>query len=134
MTSTITGSQNNAMTNRPIQMNLVGEQIVDGLVWVAQSHNQVVEPPLSAQEMKIQCLKMIVVGRNPFDLLISLANYQLTLTHTAEVKNDIAIEHPEYWDNHIRTHVPQIFEFFKFIFEYQRNRKLPIYFVRIEDL
>ena len=79
-----------------ILWGLLGQQTVSdsNLVWVTKTHY-----PLNVfqNEEVFNAQKMIVIVRNPIDIIPSVAGLDISKSHSFEFTNNLNIEFPEWW-------------------------------------
>ena len=62
----------------PLQMTgLIGEEVSDDSVWVTKTHD-----PMRFGSRDFKTNKIIVTVRNPFDVIVSVAHFLSTNTHS----------------------------------------------------
>jgi len=111
-------------------MGLAGEAIVDDTCWVVKTHS----PWLLPMIPMFKCNKIIVVVRNPVDVLISWLNLRSMLNHNVKAPFDYEIEYPKWWDWWVRHSCDIFATWYKLVLEDCRNRRVPYCFIRYEDL
>lgn len=78
--------------------------------------------------------KLIVIVRNPADVITSLSHLTLTGSQYLKVKERLNAKFPEFWDNFVTERVTELKQYFKTTIEIAKNNEVPIYFVRYEEL
>ena len=114
------------------QMGLLGTGITSDTnrVWITKTHYPLARPdctPFSAN-------KMVVLARNPIDVIPSMANLMNTQSHSLEINEQYDVDFPEIWwewvakiSTILKTNHDEVYE------DLARNA-LPTYFMRYEDL
>lgn len=118
----------------------------DEKTWFVKSHF----PMQYRTPSSFTCNKAIVCVRNPLDIVISLLNINLTLTHNKNIDNDVKTELKEIWDWYVQTQIKTWHDFNEYWIKMaskgtsnlqspKKNQKpdpntIPIYFFRFEDL
>ena len=98
ITGVVTGADMNVEETLPeILWGLLGQQTVSdsNLVWVTKTHY-----PLNVfqNEEVFNAQKMIVIVRNPIDIIPSVAGLDISKSHSFEFKNKLNEEFPNWWD------------------------------------
>lgn len=112
-------------------MGMLGSNITSDtdMVWITKTHYPQAMPnskPFAAQ-------KMIVMARNPIDVIPSFANLLNTHSHSLEVNEAYHVDFPEFW----QPWVAQMIESMRQNHDEVLNsiaRRIPTYFIRYEDL
>ena len=90
-----------------VMMGLVGTHIVSdtNLVWLTKTHF-----PLNVYriEEEFNAQKMIVIMRNPIDVIPSLANLFIAKSHDFVFENKIHEEFPKFWDEFVDAFIKNI--------------------------
>ena len=73
---------------------LIGENIVDDSVWIIKSHGPIARVR-TAEDFIMN--KIIVLMRNPFAVIISMAHLCLNYSHFKQLDHDFAKENPKFW-------------------------------------
>ena len=133
MTGVLTGCDMRTEITLPEQMwGLLGQQITsdDKLVFVTKTHF-----PFNVfkTEEHFTANKMIVIVRNPLDVLPSFATLTQTKGHSAVVNEQFDIDFPDWWDNFITAISENMAKSHEFVFR-QISEKIPTYVIRYEDL
>ena len=76
---------------------------------------------------------MIVIARNPIDVLPSYANMINTNSHSLEVAEQFNVDFPDYWNSYVNHMVQSLKENHEIVVD-QMARQIPTYFMRYEDL
>jgi len=76
-------------------MGLLGQNIVNdsNQVWVTKTHH-----PKPQSRKPFTAEKMIVIARNPIDVIPSFANLNNTRSHSLEVNERYDVDRPEFWE------------------------------------
>jgi len=112
-------------------MGLLGQNIVNdsNQVFVTKTHYPIAHTnckPFTAE-------KMIVIARNPIDVIPSFANLVNTNSHSLEVNQRYNVDEPEFWDAWVADMIDDL----KMNHEQVTNgiaSKLPTFYMRYEDL
>ena len=95
LTGIQTGADNTLHVNVTLQMmGMKGEDIVDDSTWVVKTHspwNMPFAPLFTAN-------KMVVVVRNPLDVIPSWLNLIALCNHNTKAPFDYDKEYPNWWD------------------------------------
>ena len=78
------------------QMGMVGEETVtdSNLTWITKTH----WPMKGGGFEKFHAQKMIVIVRNPIDVIVSFANLFNTFTHSMVPEQSYSVDLPEFWN------------------------------------
>lgn len=109
---------------------LKGEQIIDNRVWLIKTHfpyNYPFTVPVTG------CTAIALV-RNPLDMIVSLFQMAMTLTHNRTLVGDWHIDFAEEWDWAIKQYVNLWRDFYNYWLDGIKNKTLPVYLVRYEDM
>ena len=109
---------------------LKGEEIVDDTVWVVKTHSPWHVP---LQEV-FQCQKVIGVVRNPLDTIISFLHLCAQCNHTAKAEFEYEVTYPNYWNWWVHDMASQIRQWYNVVLDDAKARKVPVLFLRFEDL
>jgi hypothetical protein len=74
-------------------MGMKGEDIVDDTVWVGKTHS----PWLMPYAPVFHCNKMVIVVRNPLDVIVSWLNLIAQASHNAKTEYEVDKEYPNWW-------------------------------------
>jgi len=107
-----------------------GEDIVDDTCWIIKTHS----PWIMPEAPKFTCNKMLVVVRNPLDVMISWLNLLCLGNHDSKAPFDFEKEYPEWWDWWVRDCTKHFKNWFKVVMHDAKMRQVPTLFVRFEDL
>lgn len=107
-----------------------GENVVDDTVWVVKSHYPWPLPHVPVYEAN----KLLVVVRNPLDTVISWINLLQMNSHSAKSPFACELEHPGYFDWLLKETCTYIKNWTSSVMTVARLRKLPVLFLRFEDL
>ena len=113
-----------------LPMGLLGQNITcdSDRVWMTKTHYPQDVPgsaPFTAN-------KMIVIGRNPIDVIPSLANLVNTQSHSLEINEQYHVDFPEFWANWVTQMTQNIKKNHEDVLELAAT--IPTYFLRFEDL
>mmetsp|Transcript_30026 Transcript_30026/g.21783 ORF Transcript_30026/g.21783 Transcript_30026/m.21783 type:complete len:211 (+) Transcript_30026:468-1100(+) len=111
-------------------MGLKGEYITDDTTWIVKSHHPY-KMPLS---LTCDVNKVLVIVRNPMDVIISYACFANTMNHSTKPKFSFFEEYPEWWNDWVSLNAKVMKRFFNMIFEEVKNKKYDVHFLRYEDL
>ena len=109
---------------------MAGEDVVDDTAWVVKTHS----PWIMPEAPVFHCNKMISIIRNPLDTFISWLNLVAQFNHNSKAPFDYELAYPNYWDWWIHDITPLMTAWTKTIMDDAKLRKLPILFLRFEDL
>ena len=76
---------------------------------------------------------MIVIVRNPIDIIPSVANLYISKSHSFEFENSLPDEFPEWWDDWVTAFCENIKTSQEFAIKNIANQ-IPTYVLRYEDL
>ena len=76
---------------------------------------------------------MIVIARNPIDVLPSFANMINTNSHSLEVAEQFHVDLPDYWNSYVNHFVQSLKDNHEIVVD-QMAHQIPTYFMRYEDL
>ena len=112
-------------------MGLLGQNITSNSdrVWITKTHYPHDIPgsePFSAQ-------KMIVIARNPIDVIPSFANLVNTHSHSLEINETYHVDFPEFWDQWVLKMSATMRKNHSEVLN-SLARSIPTYFMRFEDL
>jgi len=125
-----TGSDNPLKYVIPLQMlGFIGEAITDDTVWIIKTHD-----PMRPWGIDFECNKIIVCVRNPFDVISSLVPFFALWSHKAELANQYWKNDPGFFDSFIREVDPAQIENQRAVLQNMRDRKVPVYYVKFEEL
>ena len=112
-------------------MGLMGEGIVDERTWIVAGHH----PFLLQGAIKYTSNKVIVLVRNPLDVLPSYASMCNTLNHSAKPEFEYEEAYPEWWDWFVRRQIKNMRDYFKVALRHcTADGKNPMYICRFEDM
>ena len=89
--------------NEAMSLGLLGQNITseENKVWITKTHY-----PMDIPESRpFHANKMIVMARNPIDVIPSFANLFLTESHSLEVNESYCVDFPEYWNEWVALFV-----------------------------
>ena len=78
--------------------------------------------------------KLVCCVRNPLDVIISAVNIMYHGSHGHSFKNDLKSEFPLFWDAFINSTIRSYRATIDYYIEAAREKKIPIYFFRFEDM
>lgn len=115
-------------------MGLAGEQHVcnDNTVWITKTHWPVPTAPFLVTEQNFTFDRVIVITRNPIDVLPSWFLLMNTFSHSKQVEEKFHEAFPVEWDRFVRMYTNMFKRFHEFYIN-QIARNVPIYFFRYED-
>jgi len=110
------------------------DSIHDDRVWFKKSHS-----PLSLTGSgpvpTFDCDKLLVIVRNPLDVLYSMHCFCSTQNHAIKPEFDVDKKYPEEWDFFIRQTIPCYKRWFEMVTaDCKAEGMVPHYFVRYEDI
>jgi hypothetical protein len=111
-------------------MGMKGEDIVDDTVWVRKTHSPWCMPfaPL------FHCNKMIIVVRNPLDVIVSWLNLVAQACHNSKTEYTVEKDYPVWWGKWVVETAGFIRDWFNVYLKDAATRKLPIVWFRFEDM
>jgi hypothetical protein len=77
---------------------------------------------------------MVVVIRNPLDVILSWVNLLALCNHNTKAPFDYEKEYPNWWDWWVKLCTKDIKNWFRQVMKDAALRKVPILWVRYEDL
>ena len=80
----------------------------------------------------IHASKMIVIARNPIDVIPSFAYLKNTYSHSLVPNEQFHVDFPEYWDSFTRDFIEKTKTYHQVVDK--MSRSIPTYFMRYEDL
>ena len=98
-------------------------------VWITKTHYPA-DVPGSAP---FKAHKMVVIARNPIDVIPSLAHLQNTRIHSLEVNEQFHVDFPEYWDTYLRNMTRSLRDHHTAALN-SIAEDIPTFFMRYEDL
>ena len=134
ITGIATGSDTQANSQDPPlnTQGFIGEHIVDDRIWLAQTDHPLRLGPASAFH-DFTCNKLLVIVRNPIDVLLAKMHHQISATLTRSVKID-SRSASKYFEEHVPVAVHEAQIFYKKVFKILKERTVPIFFVKYEEL
>lgn len=75
-----------------------GEDIVDDTCWIIKTHS----PWIMPEAPKFTSNKLLVIVRNPLDVMLSWLNLLCLANHNSKAPFDYDKEYPEWWDWWVR--------------------------------
>ena len=111
-------------------MGLLGQNITcdSNKVWITKTHYPQDIPgsaPFTAN-------KMIVIARNPIDVIPSFANLVNTHSHSLEINEQYHVDFPEFWANWVTQMTQNIKDNHEGVLELAAA--IPTFYLRFEDL
>ena len=73
---------------------LKGEAIVDDRVWIVKTHH----PARTQKCLSFTASKIVVLVRNPLDVIFNYANQVNTMTHELKPEYAYGKDFPEWWN------------------------------------
>jgi hypothetical protein len=131
LTGIQTGADNTLHVNVSLQMmGMKGEDIVDDTVWVRKTHSPWCMPyaPL------FHCNKMVIVVRNPLDVIVSWLNLVAQGCHNSKSEYTVEKDYPNWWHKWAIDTAKYIRDWFAVYLKDAALRKLPIVWFRFEDM
>jgi len=105
LTGVQTGADNTLDVNIALQMQkMKGEDIVDDTVWIVKTHSpwcMPYAPPFKAN-------KIMVIVRNPIDVIMSWLNLVLTGVHNLKIPFEVEKEYPKWFQSYIEKTVREM--------------------------
>ena len=111
-------------------MGLKGENLVDDTCWVIKTHSpwcMPFAPPFKAN-------KMICIVRNPLDVIVSWLDLMSTGSHAQKASFEYEELYPEWWNWWVFDCARVYADWHKTVMNDAALRKLPVLWVRFEDL
>ena len=98
-------------------------------VWITKTHYPADVPG----SIPFKAHKIIVIARNPIDVLPSFVNLQHTRIHSLEVNEQYHVDFPEWWDSSVRNSTRNLRDNHTAVLN-SIAKEIPTYFMRYEDL
>jgi hypothetical protein len=131
LTGVETGGDNTLNVNVHLQMQgLKGEHIVDDTVWIVKTHSPWIMPDAPV----FHCNKMIVIVRNPLDVIISFLHLFSLGNHVQKAPFEYHERHPKWWDNWVRFCGRRLAKWYRTLMLDAKLKRLPVLFLRFEDM
>ena len=113
------------------QMGLLGNNIVSdsNSVWITKTHF----PHNTGKARYFTPNKMIVIARNPIDVIPSFANLTQLSSHSLEYAGQYHIDQPEFWEEFVRNMIQNCKNNHENVLN-EIASNIPTYFMRYEDL
>ena len=108
-----------------------GEEIVDDTCWIIKSHFPL---DLFLSSPLFTANKSVVIVRNPLESIISWLNFLSANCHSFKYPFNIEELYPNYWDWWVKNITTHINNWMMFMITEARERRLPVLFIRFEDL
>lgn len=109
---------------------MAGEEIVDDSVWIAKTHT----PWIMPDSPSFLCNKIICIVRNPLDTNLSWLHLVAMNNHATKSPFDYETTYPIYFDWWVKDCVTYINNWMLTMMREAKFRKVPIIFIRFEDL
>ena len=123
--------KNEVLASISLQLTgLKGGGIVDDRVWLVANHSPEVVPPV----LDFDINRGIFIVRNPLDVIVSCLHLFTTGTHSKSLKNDFVNEDSKLWKDFVAHSIKSWANFHRHWLKTAKENKVPIYFVRFEDL
>ena len=107
ITNVPTGSEMDLSTPMPLTLlGQIGEAIADDRTWVIKSHH-----PMRMNSLDFEANRIIVLVRNPFDVLISLTTFFTVFSHSKQIENKYEVESPQFFKEFVTWAVQKIKDF-----------------------
>jgi len=105
LTGVQTGADNTLDVNIALQMQkMKGEDIVDDTVWIVKTHSPWCMP--YAPVFKAQ--KIMVIVRNPIDVILSWLNLVSTGAHNLKIEFQVEKDYPNWFQQYIEKTVREM--------------------------
>ena len=111
------------------QLGALGEEHSgdDGSCWITKTHF-----PMESFEIKFHANKMIVIARNPIDVVPSMMQLVNMLSHSLKQKESFKDDLPEFWNAAVPLAVGNMKKNQKLLLKITET--IPTYFIRFEDI
>ena len=111
-------------------MGMKGEDIVDDSAWVIKTHSPWCMPfaPLFKSN------KVVCIVRNPLDVIVSWLNLVCMANHNSKAPFNYNEKFPRWWDWWAKDCAEIMGRWYKVHMDDAKLRKVPILWVRFEDL
>ena len=103
---------------------------MDDTVWIAKSHSPLIMPMAPV----FSANKCIVIVRNPLDSMVSFLHMASLYNHSQKLPFDFETSYPSDWDWYVRYSCGAITKYYKQLMHDSKHRKVPMIFIRFEDL
>jgi len=131
LTGVQTGADNTLDVNIALQMQkMKGEDIVDDTVWIVKTHS----PWCMPYAPKFKAQKIMVIVRNPLDVIPSWLNLVSTGAHNLKIEFQVEKDYPNWFQQYIEKVVREMKLWYGTVMKHARNRDVPTIFIRYEDL
>lgn len=109
-----------------------GEGIVNqGQCWINKTHFPFRTPMDKQYETNV----VLLAVRNPLDVFVSFFNLIGTQTHSKSIREDLnSLEIQPFWDSFFESDLKIWVEWHDYWMEKVKEKSIPIYFFRFEDL
>eukprot|EP01041_Mallomonas_annulata_P006866 gene6866-13914_t len=131
-TGIITGSDSRAgrtLSASLLKCGFKGEGIVDDSVWIVKTHY-----PERLGYLKYKAMRVILLIRNPFDVIESYFHMAMTNTHNKSLSTEAFQSLSLIWDEFLRNEIHVWNNFHKYWIEESSSKNIPIHVIRFEDL
>lgn len=110
---------------------LKGQHMVDERCYVVKSHHPAAMPSV----LDFYVNKTLFVVRNPLDVIVSLATFVNSMSHSAETDFVFAEEYPVWWDWWVKMMADKLDRFFEIVHkDFIVDNLCPTHVFRFEDL
>jgi len=132
MTGISTGACVPLHTSTSLQFQgLKGEYTVDDRCWIVKSHH----PMLIPYQSKFSSDKVILCVRNPTDVLMSLASFVNTMSHSGQPAYSFDEDYAQWFDWWVNDMAKMHAKYFEILMRHcSKEGRNPIYITRYEDL
>ena len=131
LTGVISGSDNTLSINVNLQMQgMKGEDTYDDSVWIVKSHHPWIMPEVP----QFTSNKVICIVRNPLDSCLSWLHLVAMNNHALKSPFNYEELYPNFFDWWVRDCIIHINNWMKTMMEDAKFRRVPILFIRFEDL
>lgn len=107
----------------------LGESIRDNRILFEKTHY-----PGRCNAVVLKANKVIVLVRNPIDVLLSHYNYIQTSSHALSIKEDFHIVNEAHWKDFVKREIKIQRDFMQFWIDKAEKREVAVHFVRFEDI
>ena len=126
-----TGGDNTLNVNVHLQLQgLKGEHIVDDTVWIVKTHSPWIMPDAPV----FHCNKMIVIVRNPLDVIISFLHLFSLGNHVQKAPFEYHERFPKWWDRWVKFCGKRLANWYRTLMLDAKLKRLPVLYLRFEDM
>ena len=131
LTGIHSGADNTMHINVMLQMiGMAGEDTVDDKCWIIKTHS-----PWCMPEAPIFSFnKLIVIVRNPLDTFVSWLELCHHCNHAQKCEFELEKDYPKFFDWYISEVGDEYRRFYDYHLDLAKQRRIPILFLRFEDM